>query len=79
MSQIVYVFVNEAMPGYIKIGMTTRESLKGRLDTLSSHTGVANFATKLFIETVMIGNCYVFGWCFGVLSRFATSGNDVGR
>ena len=40
MSQIVYVFVNEAMPGYIKIGMTTRESLKGRLDTLSSHTGV---------------------------------------
>ena len=40
MSEIVYVFTNPAMPGLIKIGMTTRDDVKERLRELSSPTGV---------------------------------------
>ena len=40
MSEIVYVFTNPAMPGFIKIGMTTRDDVKQRLKELSSPTGV---------------------------------------
>jgi len=40
MSEIVYVFTNPAMPGYIKIGMTTRDDVKQRLKELSAPTGV---------------------------------------
>ena len=37
---IVYVFTNPAMPGLVKIGKTSRDSLKQRLEELSSPTGV---------------------------------------
>ena len=40
MSEIVYVFTNPAMPGLIKVGMTTRDDVKQRLKELSSPTGV---------------------------------------
>jgi hypothetical protein len=40
MSEIVYVFTNPAMPGFIKIGMTTRDDVKHRLKELSDPTGV---------------------------------------
>jgi hypothetical protein len=39
MPEIVYVVTNEAMPGLIKIGLTT-DSVEARLTQLSSHTGV---------------------------------------
>ena len=41
MSEIVYVFANEAMPNLIKIGRTSRGEIQQRLDELyNSHTGV---------------------------------------
>jgi len=40
MSKIVYVFTNQAMPGYIKIGMTSRDDIKKRLAELSNPSGV---------------------------------------
>src|SRR4051812_26836417 len=39
MPDIVYVLTNEAMPGLVKIGLTT-DSVEARLTTLSSATGV---------------------------------------
>jgi hypothetical protein len=39
MPDIVYVLTNEAMPGLVKIGLTT-DSVEARLTNLSSHTGV---------------------------------------
>lgn len=39
MAQIVYVLTNEAMPGIVKIGMTT-DSVEGRISSLNSHSGV---------------------------------------
>ena len=39
MAQIVYLLTNEAMPGIVKIGMTT-ESVESRIGQLNSHSGV---------------------------------------
>jgi hypothetical protein len=39
MSEIIYVLVNQSMPGMIKIGKTSGESVEGRMRTLDS-TGV---------------------------------------
>lgn len=39
MPDIVYVLTNEAMPGLVKIGLTS-DSVEARLTNLSSHTGV---------------------------------------
>lgn len=40
MTEIVYVFSNPCMPGYIKIGMTTRDDVRERLQELSNPSGV---------------------------------------
>ena len=40
MPEIVYVFTNEAMPDYIKIGKTSRDDIKQRLVELSYPSGV---------------------------------------
>lgn len=39
MPQIVYILTNEAMPGIVKIGLTT-DSVESRLGSLNSHSGV---------------------------------------
>lgn len=39
MANIVYVLTNEAMPGIVKIGLTT-DSVEARLASLNSHSGV---------------------------------------
>ena len=39
MPNIVYILTNEAMPGIIKIGLTT-DSVESRITQLSSHSGV---------------------------------------
>lgn len=39
MSNIVYLLTNEAMPNIVKIGMT-KDSVKSRLSSLNSHSGV---------------------------------------
>lgn len=39
MPQIVYVLTNEAMPGIVKIGLTS-DSVEARIGTLNSHSGV---------------------------------------
>lgn len=39
MPNIVYVLINEAMPGLVKIGLTT-ESVESRISQLSSHSGI---------------------------------------
>jgi hypothetical protein len=39
MAQIVYVLTNEAMPGLVKVGLTT-DTVEARISHLSSHSGV---------------------------------------
>lgn len=39
MPNIIYVLTNEAMPGIVKVGLTT-DSVESRITQLSSHTGV---------------------------------------
>ena len=39
MAQIVYLLTNEAMPGIVKIGMTT-DSIESRIGQLNAHSGV---------------------------------------
>src|SRR5437016_2535073 len=39
MPEMVYVLINEAMPGLVKVGLTY-DSVEARLTQLSSHTGV---------------------------------------
>lgn len=39
MAQIIYLLTNEAMPGIVKIGMTT-DSVESRIGQLNSHSGV---------------------------------------
>jgi hypothetical protein len=39
MADIIYVLTNEAMPGLVKVGLTS-DSVESRLTSLSSHTGV---------------------------------------
>lgn len=40
MGQIIYVLTNEAMPGIVKIGFTTHDSVETRIAELSRHPGV---------------------------------------
>jgi hypothetical protein len=40
MSEIVYVFTNPAMPGYIKIGKTSKDNVEERLKKLSNPSGI---------------------------------------
>ena len=40
MTEIVYIFSNPAMPGYIKIGKTLQDDVKQRLRALSNPSGV---------------------------------------
>mgnify|MGYP001551136906 CR=1 FL=1 len=39
MANVVYVLTNEAMPGIVKIGLTS-DSVESRLSSLNSHSGV---------------------------------------
>ena len=40
MTEIVYVFTNPAMPGYVKIGKTSQGDVKQRLKALSNPSGI---------------------------------------
>jgi hypothetical protein len=40
MSDIIYVLTNEAMPGLVKIGITSGDSVADRMRQLSAHSGV---------------------------------------
>jgi hypothetical protein len=40
MSNIIYVLINEAMPGLVKIGLTTGESVESRIASLSAASGI---------------------------------------
>ena len=40
MTEIVYVFTNPAMPGYVKIGKTSKANVEERLKELSNPTGI---------------------------------------
>lgn len=51
MSEIIYVLTNEAMPGYVKIGMTTN-NLEQRVRELSRSTSVPLPFTVFFACTV---------------------------
>ena len=54
MPDIVYILTNEAMPGIIKIGLTT-DSVESRILQLSSHSGVPLPHECYFAAEV--GNC----------------------
>jgi hypothetical protein len=47
MAEIVYILVNEAMPGLVKVGHTTTDDLAGRIRALSGSTSVP-LAFELF-------------------------------
>jgi hypothetical protein len=40
MSNIIYVLINETMPGLVKIGLTTGESVESRIASLSAASGI---------------------------------------
>jgi len=39
MANIIYVLINEAMPGLVKIGLTT-DNVESRIEQLSTHSGI---------------------------------------
>lgn len=52
----VYALINPAMPGYVKIGMTTR-SIDERIKELSSSTGVPH--KYICVYYIKVNDCYL--------------------
>lgn len=55
MPEIIYLLKNEAMPGLVKIGRTSADSVEDRITQLSSHTGVPLAFECFFAAEVMDG------------------------